>query len=133
MGSEKLNIFSRLIKLSSNILGKAAYPEFKSRPSGYEPNNYLIEWTSASYTPIEVFELLYRRHATPPDSWQRVEVTPHKQNSMTYAGKAGLKDLAEAAQYEARVRAKNEEGWNRLSEPFQFATFGAGTAIVEYI
>ena len=46
---------------------------------------------------------------------------------MTWAGKRSLASLDGAAQYEARVRAENQEGWNNLSTPFQFATFGAGT------
>ena len=42
------------------ISGKAAPAVFQSKPSGYEPNNYLIEWTAVSHTPVFKFELLYR-------------------------------------------------------------------------
>jgi hypothetical protein len=106
--------------------GKAAFPEFKSKPEGYEPNNYLIEWSSMSYSPITEFELLFRRHSEPKEVWKRELIVPHKTGPISYAGKLSLGGLDEAAQYEAKVRAKNEEGWNRLSQSFQFATFGAG-------
>ena len=42
------------------ISGKAAPALFQSKPSGYEPNNYLIEWTAVSHTRVFKFELLYR-------------------------------------------------------------------------
>ena len=42
------------------ISGKAAPAEFKSKPAGYEPNNYLIEWTVLSHSTVNKFELLYR-------------------------------------------------------------------------
>lgn len=107
------------------ISGKAAPAVFQSKPSGYEPNKYLIEWNAVSHTPIFKFELLYRRHSEPKEVWRRLEVEPKKQDSMTWAGKHSLSGLGGAAQYEARVRTENAEGWNNLSLPFQFATFGA--------
>ena len=42
------------------ISGRAAPAVFQSKPSGYEPNNYLIEWTAVSHTRVFKFELLYR-------------------------------------------------------------------------
>ena len=69
----------------------------------------------------------FRRHSEPKEVWRRLEVEPKKQDSMTWAGKHSLSGLGGAAQYEARVRTENAEGWNNLSLPFQFATFGAGT------
>ena len=57
-----------------------------------------------------------------------MEVEAKQEDSMTWAGKRSLASLDGAAQYEARVRAENQEGWNNLSTPFQFATFGAGTS-----
>ena len=67
-----------------------------------------------------------RRHSEPQSEWRRLEVEAKQEDSMTWAGKRSLASLDGAAQYEARVRAENQEGWNNLSTPFQFATFGAG-------
>ena len=110
------------------ILGKAGYANFNSNPRGNEPESYLIEWTSESYTTLTLFELKIREHGT--ESWHSYEVTPNREGNFLYAGKMNLNGLKLATRYEAVVSAQNEFGWSRHSQVFNFATFGAGKTIM---
>ncbi|XP_059095323.1 lachesin-like isoform X2 [Tigriopus californicus] len=110
---------SRVIEIS----GLAAPAEFSSQPRGYEPEQYLIEWTVKSFSPVEEFLLRYRSHDD--SEWQEVQIESTEESTQTYAGKRSLSGLSSASQYEAVVLAKNGQGWSRPSAKFQFATFGA--------
>jgi hypothetical protein len=92
--------------------------------SNYTAGIFLNEtlWTSCNSSEVGE-DLVY---STAKKVWKRMLVVPEKKRPNSYAGKIILSGLNEAAQYKAKVRAKNGEGWNRLSQSFQFATFGAG-------
>ena len=78
-----------------------------------------------SYTPISEFLLEYRAEGA--SSWVRNPVMPNKDHEpYHFAGKQYLSNLLSATRYEARVAAKNDEGWNSHSPVYYFATLGAG-------
>jgi hypothetical protein len=104
------------------ISGLAGFADFKSASRGQEPNSFLLEWTSESYTTIEEFELIWREDG---GSWEGFSVPSHQINAFNWAGKHSFSGLNVATRYEARVTAKNEEGWSRPSPSYHFATFGA--------
>ena len=103
--------------------GLAGFANFKSAPRGNEPNSFLLEWTSESQTPIEEFELTWRQE---DGQWEGFTVPAYKVNEYNYSGKHAFTALSTATRFEAKVSAKNQEGWSRLSPSFHFATFGAG-------
>ena len=88
-----------------------------------EANTFLLEWTSESHTPIDEFELNWRKE---DGDWEIFTVPAHRDNSIIWNGKWSFPDLEPATRYEARVLAKNTEGWSRPSPSYHFATFGAG-------
>ena len=88
-----------------------------------EANTFLLEWTSESHTPINEFELNWRKE---DGEWEIFTVPAHRDNSIIWNGKWSFPDLEPATRYEARVLAKNTEGWSRPSPAYHFATFGAG-------
>jgi hypothetical protein len=101
----------------------AGFANFKSDAQGMEANTFLLEWTSESHTPIKEFELNWRKE---DGDWEIFTVPAHRDNSIIWNGKWSFPDLEPATRYEARVLAKNTEGWSRPSPPYHFATFGAG-------
>jgi len=115
------NIHGELSK-NLEVSGKAAFAQFKSEPQGQEANQFLLEWTSESQTPIEEFELMWRREN---GEWEGFEVESHRLNSIHFAGKWSFSKLETATRYEAKVLAKNSEGWSRPSPAYHFATYGA--------
>lgn len=110
---------------SSKVLevsGLAGFANFKSDAQGMEANTFLLEWTSESHTPINEFELNWRKE---DGDWEIFTVPAHRDNSIIWNGKWSFPDLEPATRYEARVLAKNTEGWSRPSPSYHFATFGA--------
>jgi len=104
------------------VSGKAAPANFKSEPQGQEANTFLLEWTSESQTPIEEFELMWKKEN---GEWEGFTVASIRLDSIHFAGKHSFRDLETASRYEAQVLAKNSEGWSRPSKPYHFATYGA--------
>ena len=105
------------------FLGLAGFATFKSEPRGQEANSFLLEWSSESNTPIQEFELTWRKDG---GDWEGFTVPSYKQNDFNWAGKHAFVGLSTATRYEAKISAKNAEGWSRLSPSYHFATFGAG-------
>jgi len=104
------------------VSGLAGFANFKSDAQGMEANTFLLEWTSESHTPINEFELNWRKE---DGDWEIFTVPAHRDNSIIWNGKWSFPDLEPATRYEARVLAKNTEGWSRPSPSYHFATFGA--------
>ena len=104
-------------------IGLAGYADFKSAPSGTEPQSFVLEWSSESQSPITEFELMWREEG---GEFELFPVPSHKENSFNWSGKYALNNLKPATRYEAKVVAKNDLGWSRPCPPFHFATFGAG-------
>eukprot|EP00095_Tigriopus_kingsejongensis_P001599 maker-scaffold317_size209118-snap-gene-0.9 protein:Tk01599 transcript:maker-scaffold317_size209118-snap-gene-0.9-mRNA-1 annotation:"GF16716" len=115
----KWGVSSKVIEIS----GLAAPAEFASQAKGFEPEQYLIEWTVQSHTPVEEFLLRFRAHDA--QDWEEFRIQPTQESALIYAGKRSLSNLSSASQYEATVQTKNNRGWSRTSQRFQFATFGA--------
>lgn len=105
------------------ISGLAGSAEFKSSPAGRESTSYLLEWTVVSYSPVTAFRVETRVEGT--TAWTESSATPIEDGPYHFAGKQFLKNLEEATRYEARVFARNEEGWNKAEQIFNFATRGA--------
>ena len=108
-------------------IGLAGYADFKSAPSGTEPQSFVLEWSSESQSPITEFELMWREEG---GEFELFPVPSHKENSFNWSGKYALNNLKPATRYEAKVVAKNDLGWSRPCPPFHFATFGAGEYLV---
>ena len=108
-------------------IGLAGYADFKSAPSGIEPQSFVLEWSSESQSPITEFELMWREEG---GEFELFPVPSHKENSFNWSGKYALNNLKPATRYEAKVVAKNDLGWSRPCPPFHFATFGAGEYLV---
>jgi len=115
------NIHGEIAK-NVEVSGLAAFATFKSEPQGQEANSFLLEWTSESQTPIEEFELTWRKENGELEGFI---VESHRLDSIHFAGKWSFSKLETATRYEARVLAKNSEGWSRPSPPYHFATYGA--------
>jgi len=76
-----------------------------------------------SFSPVTEFIIEHRAEG---ESWIVNSVTPTKEVNVAYhfAGKIYLKNLKPATRYEARAKAKNDEGWSNPSDIFNFATRG---------
>lgn len=107
------------------VTGHAEAPVFKSSPTGHSDDSFLVEWSTKSFSPVSEFLLETRPAAF--STWVGITVTPTTEGSGPYhfAGKQILSDLQPATQYVARVSARNEEGWSRPGEEWNFATVGA--------
>ena len=104
--------------------------EYKSEPAGKQADSYLLEWTVVSYTPVTAFKVEIREVGT--TAWRESSAKPIEDGPYHYAGKEFLKDLTYATRYEARVQARNDEGWSKTKEHFYFATEGAGLSAFLY-
>jgi len=109
------------------ISGMAGPAEFKSEPAGSQADSYLLEWTVVSYTPVTAFKVEIREVGT--TAWRQSSAKPIEDGPYHFAGKEFLKDLTYATRYEARVQARNDEGWSKAREHFYFATEGAEPAV----
>ena len=58
--------------------------------------------------------------------WAETQVDPKSNGDNFYSGKHTVTDLEPASRYLARVSSKNNYGFNKFSQPFHFATKGAG-------
>ena len=108
--------------------GAAGPAEYKCDPAGQEPDSYLLEWTVVSYTPITAFRIETREAGT--TAWKESTSVPIEDGPYHYAGKLFLKQLSYATRYEAKVQARNDEGWSKTREIFNFATQGAGGCLI---
>lgn len=108
---------------SIEISGMAGPAEYKSEPAGKQADSYLLEWTVVSYTPVTAFKVEIREVGT--TAWRENSAKPIEDGVYHYAGKEFLKELTYATRYEARVQARNDEGWSKTKEHFYFATEGA--------
>lgn len=61
-----------------------------------------------------------------PGEWNNVILPAIPSEQFTQQMSYVIKSLDPAAQYEAKVQAKNRFGWNQESDTFHFSTRGAG-------
>ncbi|CAG0893232.1 unnamed protein product [Darwinula stevensoni] len=120
-----------------NITGKAPrvanQAKFKSEPDGDQSNSYRLVWEVESYSPIESYELEYRKHnETESLPWSTIAIPANSSFSYQHSMAYTLEGLTEATIYDVKVRVKNRFGWNRESEITTFTTlsgYGIGVGI----
>jgi len=101
----------------------ASTAEFKSQPEGRSETEFLLEWSSLSYTNIKEFKLEVAELGS--NSWRSYHVSPVREGAYHWAGKQFLSPLSPATQYRARVTALNTKGWSKSAREWNFATLGA--------
>ena len=100
-----------------------------------------MEWVAESISPITTFKFQFKKQTddyyyranmivqdddSEKDWSKAVEVEPKSNGDNFYSGKHTLTGLEPATRYLARVSSKNDYGFNKFSQPFHFATKGAG-------
>ena len=94
-----------------------------------------MEWVTESITPITTFKLQYKSDTyyneveDDESSWKEVHVAPQVNGDHFFSGRHTLTNLSSASRYVARVASKNNYGYSKYSQPFRFATKGAGKLI----
>lgn len=101
----------------------ASTAEFKSQPEGRSETEFLLEWSTLSYTPVKEFKLEVAELGY--NSWRSYLVRPSREGGYHWAGKQFLSDLKPATQYRARVTAQNTAGWSQSARQWNFASLGA--------
>ena len=118
----------------------AAPVNFKSEPVSTFDNVHHMEWVAESISPITDFKFQFKKQTDDyyyranmivqdDDSekdWAETQVDPKSNGDNFYSGKHTLNGLEPATRYLARVSSKNDYGFNKFSQPFHFATKGAG-------
>lgn len=96
-----------------------------------------MEWVAESITPITNFKLQFKEESQFNDdnesSWTEIHVSPQNNGDHFYSGRATLEKLSPATRYLARVSSKNDYGYSKFSQPFTFATKGAGTKYLIFL
>ncbi|CAB4060843.1 unnamed protein product [Lepeophtheirus salmonis] len=108
----------------TTVSGKAAPAKVKSDPEGLEKNRFSMEWVSESISNITAFKLQY--HQEDFEDWSEIQVEATDHGDNYYSGSHVLDNLRSATRYIARIASKNDYGYSEFSEPFVFATKGAG-------
>jgi len=121
---------------TTEVSGKATPVNFKSEPIGTMDDVHHMEWVAESQSPITAFKFQYKKQTDDyyranmivlddDKDWTEAEITPKSNGDNFYSGKHTLKNLQPATRYLARVSSSNAYGFNKFSQPFQFATKGA--------
>ncbi|KAL1124726.1 hypothetical protein AAG570_001349, partial [Ranatra chinensis] len=129
------------------LSGKPHMVVFRSPNLSKWRDSYNISWSVFSYTPVEEYRLYFRRsqmaglHISTNfvhDAWGNLtyfymrewtDVTlpagfsDEDTQEMSYL----IRGLEPATQYEAKVQARNNFGWSRMSDVLLFTTRGIGT------
>eukprot|EP00094_Tigriopus_californicus_P013085 TCALIF_12654-PA protein Name:"Similar to Ama Protein amalgam (Drosophila melanogaster)" AED:0.21 eAED:0.21 QI:0/0/0/0.42/0.5/0.57/7/0/498 len=106
-----------------HFAGKANDVNFKSDPKGPNYDQYALEWTAQSSTPITHFKVQYK--AETDVQWTEAEIEAVNVDREFYAGGYTLPQLRPATVYMTRVASQNSYGYNDYGEIFKFATKGA--------
>ena len=118
-----------------HFIGQAAPANFKSDAFGTLDTEFHMEWVTESITPITTFKLQYKSDTyyneveDDESSWKEVHVAPQVNGDHFFSGRHTLTNLSSASRYVARVASKNNYGYSKYSQPFRFATKGAGKLI----
>ena len=114
---------------------------FKSEPVSTFDDKHHMEWVAESISPITTFKFQFKKQTddyyyranmivqdddSEKDWSKAVEIDPKSNGDNFYSGKHTLTGLEPATRYLARVSSKNDYGFNKFSQPFHFATKGAG-------
>jgi len=98
--------------------GKPDAAVVKTDPAGDSEDSYMLEWTVKSSSKVLEFELTVEGATINVGS----PVKDGEENDI-YAGKHKITALEPSKQYEAMIKAKNEDGWNEATS-FIFSTKG---------
>ncbi|XP_059095188.1 lachesin-like isoform X2 [Tigriopus californicus] len=105
---------------TTRVSGKANDVNFKSDPKGPNYDQYALEWTAQSSTPITHFKVQYK--AETDVQWTEAEIEAVNVDREFYAGGYTLPQLRPATVYMTRVASQNSYGYNDYGEIFKFAT-----------
>lgn len=116
----RLGSHSAHIEISS----KTREPVWESQPEGRSQSEYILHWTTASYSPVKEWLVEVGREGE--QTWNNFTVvsTGHQEGHHS-SGKLRLTGLQPSTAYKARLRSLNEGGWSKFSRVFHFATHGA--------
>lgn len=106
------------------ISSKAREPVWESLPEGRSQSEYILHWTTASYSPVQEWLVEVGREGE--ETWNNFTVvSAGQQEGHHSSGKLRLTSLQPSTAYRARLRSLNGGGWNEFSRVFHFATHGA--------
>jgi len=118
------------------VHGRPTPAVFRKKPRQAGKNSYLLVWTVDSYTPIQEYRLLYRQikpfhpndgmgglNIAGGNDWTNIIIPGDARSAEFHHEKTFLlADLANEAQYECLVQAKNQYGWSEASRIHRFLT-----------
>jgi len=106
------------------VSGLAKPPTYTSPDTSLHRDSYSLAWSTESHSPVSSFRVSYRKATSP--TWTTMEVAPSPSSTSTsWLGTALLSHLTEATQYQARVQTRNQFGFSKPDQVFNFATKGA--------
>jgi len=106
------------------VSGLAKPPTYTSPDTSLHRDSYSLAWSTESHSPVSSFRVSYRKASSP--TWTTMEVAPSPSSTSTsWLGTALLSHLSEATQYQARVQTRNQFGFSKPEQVFNFATKGA--------
>jgi hypothetical protein len=109
------------------IITLSPYPyrlEITSSPVGWYRNQYTLQWTVTSHSPLIDFTLFLKQlNDTYDTQWVQYNIPASSSgNSPTHSQEYILRDLVSGSKYLATMRARNTYGDSRISEEFRFST-----------
>nr|XP_024214777.1 protein amalgam-like isoform X2 [Halyomorpha halys] len=109
-------------------IGLPPTPVFESATIAEDERSPRLTWKVVSHSPIEQFELMYRKQEE--DQWKTASPSVTSEGENVYMARHTLKNL-EQGTYLAQIRAKNSYGWSSLSEVKSFSgdVIGEGGAM----
>ncbi|XP_073988666.1 klingon isoform X2 [Rhodnius prolixus] len=119
------------------LSGRPSPAQFRSTPFSRAKDSYNLTWVVESYPPLLEVRLLYRkimmndthqRHG----KWHEVILHPPKGETFSHMMSYNIRGLEAASVFEAIAQAKNEYGWNEVSDLYQFYTRGPGEDLYDY-
>ncbi|CAH1389433.1 unnamed protein product [Nezara viridula] len=114
VANNSIGTTSKAIALS----GLPPTPVFESTTSAEDGKSPRLTWKVISRSPIEQFELMYRKQED--DQWKTASPLVTTEGESIYIARYTLKNL-EQGTYFAKIRAKNSYGWSSLSEMKSFS------------
>lgn len=124
VANNSIGTTSKVITLS----GLPPTPVFESTTIAEDEKSPRLTWKVVSQSPIEQFELMYRKQED--DQWKTAYPTVTTEGESVYIARHTLKNL-EQGTYFAKIRARNSYGWSSLSEMKSFSgdVIGEGSAM----
>jgi len=110
-------------RTSIEVSGKAEPVVFTSADISLYTDSYTFSWTVESKSEVTDFHVQFKE--TSGSKWTSTEVKATKSLNGSWQGTALLSHLHSATQYDAKVSSKNDFGYSKARNVFNFATKGA--------